>query len=245
MSHTNGTSRATAVTTRQRIGAIVAWAASVPIFLGGYGFWAVFWSMTEGFSEGVPGSIAPSVVPICGWTYAVMPDGAGVYSVAPLHVMVVGVLAVFVAASLWLSPTTAIAHAKGVRFVRRSSLKVEAQNLSRQLHQRGRAGLFVGGRTKILRLGLALIGAVVILGTVLRYPETWTSASGAGYPVEWGGAIWLSLVGSLMLILGCLLMLPFRPEDDVVVDGAGNLRAERDSVALPPQVPQPQAPASV
>ena len=124
------------------------------------------------------------------------------------------------------------------------SLEDETRSLKLQLRERGRAGLFVRGRGKFVRLGLALIGAVVVLATVVLYPTTAMGASGAAYPVAWGLPMWLVHRTRFAAIGGCLLMFPYWPEDEVVIDASGNLSAASEHVVLPPHVPPPRAPAS-
>jgi len=243
MSDRTGTHQAVAATRRQRFGVVLLMVAFFLIFLATWGSWIFLWSLTGGFSDPVPGAIAKWLVPLTAWAFAEAGGAGGVYAIPPLQVIVVGVLAWLLSATIVNDQGSAIARAKGRRFMSRRSIRDEARNLKLQLRQRGRAGLFVRGRAKFVRLGLVLIGAGVVLATVLLYPAIATGTSGARFDVHWGLPMWLCAVASPMAILGGLLVLPFGPEDEVVIDAAGNLSGAAERVVQPPQVSQPQSPA--
>lgn len=246
MSSDPGTCEATAVTRRQQLGVYLALVAFFFLFLATFGAWMFLLSVTKGFSAEIPHPIADAAVAVAGRAYAHKPNDAGMwYSIPPVEVIAAGIVGWLVASTVILTLPRAIAQAKGHRSILHTiRVKAEAQNLEQQLRQRGRTGLFAR-RFKVVRVGLPLIAAVVVLASVLLYPTTATGTSGAVYEVHWGLPMWVSAVSSLAAILGCLLMLPFRPDDDVVVDGSGNVRARTERMVAPPQVPQPHAPASL
>jgi hypothetical protein len=245
MSSDPGTCEATAVTRRQLVGAYLAFVAFVFLFLATFGAWLFLLSVTAGFSTDMPRRMADAVVPVAGWAYGNWPDGTGMwYYRAEVHVIAAGLLGFATVSTATLNLSGAIANARGRRgFLGIRGLKTEVRNLKQQLRQRGHAGLFAR-RFKVVRVGFPLIAAVVVLASVLLYPTTATDTNGAAYEIHWGLPMWVSAVSSVAAILGCLLMLPFRAEDDVVVDVSGNVHARSERLVVPPQVPQPQAPAS-
>ena len=246
MSGDPGTCEATAVTSRQQVGAYLAFVAFLFLFLATFGSWLFLLSVTGAFSTEIPRNIADAVVTIAGWAYVLRPDETVMWYYRPeVQVIAPSLVGFAIVSSVTLNLSGAIANARGRRGVLGTRrLRAEVQNLKQQLRQRGRAGLFAR-RFKVVRVGLPLIAAVVVLTLVLLYPTSATGTTGAVYEVHWGLPMWVSAVSSLAAILGCVLMLPFRPDDDVVVDVSGNVRARTERVVRPPQLPQPHAPASL
>lgn len=243
MSSDPGTSEATAVTRRQQLGAYLTLAAFFFLFPVTFGAWVSLISLAEDKID--------AIVTIAAWAYAHKPNDSGMwYSIPPVEVVAAGFVGGLAASTVIVNLRIAIHHARGNRTVLRRTLEgtlgvtAETENLKQQLRQRGRTGLFAR-RFKVVRVGLPILAAVVVLATVLLYPRTATDTSGAVYEVHWGLPMWVSAVSSVAAIFGCLLMLPFRPEDDVVVDGSGNVHAQTERVVQPPHLPQPHAPASV
>lgn len=139
-------------------------------------------------------------------------------------VLWVGILALATLVSSPIySPPDAIRTAEGhgrVGVRRAPQDREAARNLTRQLHARGRAGLFL--RSVYARLGLGFVCSVLILVTVIFASDITTSGITAS-----GWLPVVCLVCSPITLVGLLLAVPYGRREYVTVDATGQLRSGR------------------
>ncbi len=136
------------------------------------------------------------------------------------------------------------AMGKGGGFVRasvRRAIRDADRNAARQLRQRGYRALFRRGRVNV-RLGLGLVGVGVVLASLLALMGGITP-SGETLYVQFGLLPTACLVGSLIALVGLLLSFPYGPSEKVVVDASGNVRGAGELVGPQSVSPQPESPA--
>lgn len=222
MGRTSGTYEATAVTTRQWIGISLALVAMVvtAAYLGGT-IAALAGDDSFGRNE--------AVLRLAAWSYALGPDGAPIaYAYPPILPLALGFVTIWLSAgTLPVGSLQPILRAKGQWFALRGSHRDAVRNLTRQLHERGRAHLF-SRRNVYVRLGLGLAGAGLVLLTALFAPTSITASGLTFAEVHMGWPPMVCLVGSVIALVGLLLAFPYGPMDRVVVDVAGNVRGADD-----------------
>jgi len=232
MSQTSGIYEATAVTTRQLVGIHVAFVAGWATFLA-----AVLLSL-DLLTEG-SGSLSEEELFLRAWSYVF--DAQRIdYAYPPITLWVGIVMALLSVERMAVGPVMAIRTAKrGMRTLRKelsSSAEAHAdreaaQNLTRQLHERGRSGLFGGGN---VRKGFGLLGAGLILVTALLAPRSISEGFWLVHVTGQKGLLpWVCVVGSLIILAGLLLSFPYGPREKVVVDVLGNVRSADEPVPPP------------
>jgi hypothetical protein len=173
------------------------------------------------------------------WGYLYIPLDTGAHVAGYAHPPIIfwfGLVLWAFLVGVPVGPTRAIAAAKGKGSFKRRGIKKtlrdESRNVTRQLQERGVGGLF--SRRPYLWLGIALAGAVLVLGIALLggTPPDVESGLAMDDPQK-GLIVWVCLVGSVLAIIGLLLAFPYGPRERVIVDAAGNVRGADE----PPPAP--------
>jgi Regulator of chromosome condensation (RCC1) repeat len=236
-----GTYEATAVTRRQWVGIHLA-----VLSLAVMGVWAFVASLE--LLTGVYGSARAGASEmqlfLTTWSFVhrdTYPPVIG-YAFPPVTLWI-GLAALFVGTSgMTVQPVDAIRRA-GAGMVRRRRLisiasradRDAGRNLVRRLHERGRAGLFSGGR---VRLCIGIVGAGLVLVTALFGPTSLAVSGVSIRDVERGLLPTVCLVGSLIALFGLVLSFPYGPRERVIIDASGNVTSGAGAV-VPPAVPPP------
>lgn len=249
MASTSGTCEAAAVTSRQWIGMKLATVAIGATFM--LAFVMSIYLFTNGFRFG--GSTRSEIeLFLLAWSYVWNPPVYG-YAYPPIPVWIGVILSAFATDQFTLASRKAIrAAGAGTRTRRRlvssgseaRSDRDAEKNLTRQLHERGYAGLLPHGRVKV-RLGIGLFGAGLILVTALLAPTSVTTAGQTVHDAQKGLLPSVCLVAALIALAGLLLSFPFGPTAKVVIDASGNVRGAGDPLVSQSVPPQPETPQQV
>ena len=234
-SRTSGTYVATAVTTRPWVGLRLAEVALGITFVA-----AVVASSYLGGRTSDSGASTISELEqfLSAWSYN---RALRFYAYPPILLWVGIVTWLFSAGSLRVESSWAILRARGrwIGRIRGSDRDIAVPNLKRQLHERGRAGLFSGTGVYV-RLGFALAGAGLVVVTVMLAPTSMSTTAGQTINLQKGLLPTVCLVGSLIGLVGLLLAFPYGPREKVVVEAMGNVRGA-DEPLVPPSGPPPAA----
>jgi hypothetical protein len=247
MARTSGTYAATAVTARQWVGIRLAtWAVGYTLL---FAFAFSIWLLMQIFSSG--GSTRSELeLFFLAWSY--VHDGSRIgFAYPPITLWLGLVTFVFATGHFTVTSRTAIRAAKAGLRTRRQRLfsRSEArsdrdaeENLTRQLHEWGYAGLFVHGRQNVW-LGFMVAGVGLVLVTALLAPTSVTNAGQTVDDTQKGLLPMVCLVSSLIAFVGLLLTFPYGPREKVVVDVLGNVRGADELVVPPEEPPLAQTPA--
>ena len=237
-----GTCEAMPVTTRQWIGMHLAIVAVVGASLWAFAVSIDLFMKTSAFSNQISDEMQ---LFLRTWSYAYRvgnPPAIG-YAFPPITLWVGFAMLWFGTVNMAVWPATAVRSARGRvqsrwRWFSRSearSARDAGRNAARQLHERGRAGLFKGGN---VRLGIGLAGGILVLVTALLGPTSVATSGVSVQDVERGLLPTVCLVGSLIALLGLVLSFPYGPRERLIIDVSGNVTSAAEVVA-PPAVPPP------
>jgi len=237
MPRATGTFEATAVTSRQKYGVLVASVALLVTWVTAIGGWAYLVGKS-GSASGLD-LVTKTDFFLGSWGYVYVPLDTGAHVAGYAHPPIVfwaGLVVWAFLVAVPVGPTRAIAAAKVKgSFKRRGirkAMREESRNLTRQLQERGDGGLF--SRRPYIWLGMGLLGAVLVLGIALfgGTPPDVESGLAMDDPQK-GLIVWVCLVGSVLAIVGLLLAFPYGPREQVLVDAAGNVRGADEPAPTP------------